>query len=156
MSPNLKFLGDVMLARPARWLRMFGYDTIIAKEPQTDDELLIIAKDEARVIITRDKLLITRAKARKVEAIYVEARTANEQLEEIVKTLNLEINFPQQTRCSQCNGQLVVTSREEVKTLVPEKVQSNEFWQCPSCGKVYWKGSHWDRIMKVIKDLKSK
>ena len=153
----MRFLADVMLARPGRWLRMFGYDTVIAKESQTDDELITLAKEQDRIILTRDKTLAAKTEGSKaVKTIYIEERTPDKQLEEIVHSLKLEISFPENTRCSQCNGELEVTTKEKVKDLVPEKVQSDDFWQCKSCGKVYWKGSHWDRIQNVIKKLDSK
>ena len=153
----MRFLADVMLARPGRWLRMFGYDTVIAKEPQTDQELISLAKEQDRVILTRDKTLAAKTQGGKaVKTIYIKARTPDKQLEEIVRGLKLKISFPENTRCSQCNGELEVTTREKVKELVPKKVKSDVFWQCKSCQKVYWKGSHWDRIENVIKKLGSR
>ena len=152
----MQFLADVMLARPGRWLRMFGYDTLIAKEAQTDNELIDIAKKEDRIILTRDKTLVAKTEGGKaVKTIYIRARTSDKQLEEIIRNLKLKISFPENTRCPQCNGELKITTLEKVKDLVPEKVKSDVFWQCKSCGKVYWKGSHWDRIQKVIKELES-
>jgi len=147
----MRFLADVMLAKPARWLRMFGYDTLIAKEPQPDNELIDIARNEERILITRDKTIAEKTRGGKaVATLYLNERQPEKQLEEIVKTLKLKITFPDNTRCPQCNGTLDVTERNDK---VPEGVRSDTYWQCTNCNKMYWKGSHWDKIMKVIEKI---
>ncbi len=44
---------------------------------------------------------------------------------------------------------------EHVKGLVPEAVRSRhqEFWRCPSCKRVYWQGSHWDKMVERLNHL---
>jgi uncharacterized protein with PIN domain len=59
------------------------------------------------------------------------------------------------TRCTLCNDLLMAVQKEEIKELVPERVygQQTIFKKCPSCGKVYWQGSHWDNVKETIAKL---
>lgn len=60
----MKFLCDKMLGTLAKWLRIYGFDTFYANSEIDDEGLMEIAKKEKRVLITRDKDLIIKAKKR--------------------------------------------------------------------------------------------
>ena len=134
----MKFLADAMLGKLGRWLRLFGYDTKIASDILSDDEVLELAKKDRRFLLTRDKDLYRKAKG-VVRAHYFKARGAHKELREIVKTLKLKPEFPKKTRCSICNGALK---------------KKDSLWICSKCSQTYWKGSHWARIRKVIKEVR--
>jgi len=134
----MKFLADVMLGKLGRWLRLLGYDTKIASEVLSDDEVLDLAKRERRFLLTRDKDLYRKAK-KVIKAHYFKTRGAKNELKEIVKRLKLKINFPKKTRCSLCNGRLK---------------KRGELWICSNCNQTYWKGTHWKRIIATIKEIK--
>lgn len=142
----MKFLADVMLGKLGRWLRMFGYDTFIARVEQPDNELLRIADKEKRIILTRDKSI-----KREGITYYVKSKNLEDQLKDIVSHFKLEINFPKETRCPICNGLLGRVERgpEGLETL-----ESEMFWKCEDCGKYYWKGSHWNKILKTIEKVR--
>jgi uncharacterized protein with PIN domain len=42
------------------------------------------------------------------------------------------------------------------KEAIADKLESNtlryygEFWRCPNCSQVYWKGAHWKQIKKTL------
>jgi len=133
----MRFLADAMLARLGRWLRLLGYDTMIAKESLSDNEVLGIAKKERRFLLTRDKVLYRRAR-KLVKAHYFKSLGPKAELKEIVKSLKLKIDFPKKTRCSICNGGL-------------KKIR--DIWVCSDCGQTYWAGTHWKRIRLTIKDI---
>lgn len=143
----MKFLADHMLGRLARWLRMFGYDTLYP-EALPDKELVKIAKKENRVLLTRDKTL---ANSKYVQTILIESVNIEDQLEQIVNEAYLKIENPF-SRCTICNGMIRITKKESVKDDVPPKVYEycDEFWRCSECSKIYWKGSHWDKIFEKI------
>jgi len=134
----MRFLADAMLGRLGRWLRLLGYDTAIATDILSDDEVLDIAKREKRFLLTRDKDLFRRSKGI-VRAHYFKSRGVKNELKEIVKALKLKVSFPKSTRCSICNGALKKRS---------------DFWICSRCSQTYWKGSHWKRIKLAIKEIR--
>lgn len=139
----MKFICDVMLGKLGRWLRMFGYNTIIAVAKESDKELLQKASLSGRIILTRDKSV-----KRKGITYYVESKDLEGQLKDVISHFNLKINFPKNTRCPVCNGILEKTEKG------PEGIKSDVFWKCQDCGKYYWKGSHWDKILKTIERVK--
>jgi hypothetical protein len=134
----MRFLADAMLGRLGRWLRLLGYDTVIANDILSDDEILEMAKREKRFLLTRDKNLFQRSKG-VAKAHYFKSRGVKKELREIVEALRLKINFPEKTRCSICNGSLK---------------KRKDFWICSKCSQTYWAGSHWKRIRALAKELK--
>ena len=145
----MKLLCDHMLGTLAKWLRFMGYDTAYPG-PLDDTELLALAKEEGRVLLTRDKELASRS----TTAFRVRSDDLEEQIREVASHLQLKVVDPL-SRCSLCNAVLVAASREEVGDLVPGGVLARHetFWRCPSCGKVYWQGSHWDKMVERLNRL---
>lgn len=145
----MKLLCDHMLGTLAKWLRFMGYDTAYPG-PLDDTELLVLARREGRVLVTRDKELASRSP----DAIRVRSDDLEEQIREVVSRLSLKVVEPL-SRCSLCNDVLVRASPEEVGDRVPKGVlaRHDTFWRCPSCGKVYWQGSHWDRMVERLNQL---
>lgn len=134
----MRFLADAMLGRLGRWLRLLGYDTAIATDILSDEEVLEKAKKEKRFLLTRDKDLFRRSKG-VVKAHYLKSKGVRNELKEVVKALKLKVKFPEKTRCSICNGKLKKRS---------------DFWICSKCSQTYWEGSHWKRIKTAINDIK--
>ena len=151
----MKFLCDQMLGTLAKWLRILGFDTYFANQVIKDIELLEIAKKEERILITRDKELVQRCKKRQIKFISISSIDLDEQLKTTLKNIN--INEDQiLTRCTVCNSILEEIDKEKVKGEVPEKVfqYKEKFWFCKNCKKYYWHGSHFDKMISKIKDLK--
>ena len=145
----MRLLCDHMLGSLARWLRFMGYDTEYPP-PIPDRELIEKAREEDRILLTRDKELAARFSG----AICVRSDDLEEQVREVATILPLEVIDPL-SRCSLCNTPIVPASVEEVRDAVPEGVLSrhNAFWRCPTCGKVYWQGSHWDKMIARLQRL---
>jgi uncharacterized protein with PIN domain len=148
-----RFVVDIMLGRLARWLRAMGYDTRYP-EPMTgqagDRQLLQFAHAEDRILVTRDLMLARLAEPR---ACLIRAERLDEQLAEIRKRLGL--HPPKQewlSRCLDCNSPLEPRERAAVRGLVPEHVfeTHTEFRNCPGCAKIYWTGSHTDRMLERL------
>lgn len=142
-----RFLADEMLGTLARWLRMMGYDTEYARG-LLDAELLRAAETEDRILLTRDKQLAERAGDR---GLLIASVVLDEQLDQVVAAFRLS-NDRTMTRCTVCNGELEVVGAGEVAGKVPERVLEirREFYVCPRCGQIYWKGTHWDRVEKKL------
>ena len=145
-----RFLVDSMLGSLARWLRIGGYDAEYRRDAE-DDSLMEEASRTGRILLTRDRVLVLRAKKRGIETILVERAGEVEQLGALAAALGLELD-PSNSRCPKCNGSLTRVSRDEVRDRVPEASLEafDVFWMCGSCGGVYWRGSHWDQIASTI------
>ncbi|MEM1585869.1 MAG: Mut7-C RNAse domain-containing protein [Candidatus Bathyarchaeia archaeon] len=145
---DMKFIADGMLGKVARWLRMLGYDTEYANDLH-DEEILKIAMDEGRIILTKDYQLFRKANINGIKAVFVEGNTHVEKLADLIRQLNirLEINM-ERSRCPRCNSAIRMVNKENIKDKVPVSTYKiyNEFWICTACGQIYWKGSHWKRI----------
>lgn len=138
-----------MLGSLARWLRFMGYDTGYPK-PGPDRELIDCARQEGRILLTRDKELA----ARVFGAVQVRSGDLEEQIREVAAILQLRLVDPL-SRCSLCNELLLPVPLDDVKGLVPEGVRSRHhaFWRCPSCKRVYWQGTHWDKMVERLTHL---
>jgi uncharacterized protein with PIN domain len=163
--PANKFLVDRMLGRLIAWLRIFGYDTRSALDfepsPGEDTMLIGLAGKERRVLISRDRTLVDRAKKAGVDAILVSSDDVKVQLEELMKRYGLDVD-PNMTRCTACNSTLREATEADMEKIkssgeVPERLIDNrtEFWVCDKCGKVYWQGSHWRNILKTAEEVKN-
>ncbi len=144
-----RFFADAMLGRLARWLRTLGYDT--AYEDAIADEALVRrALDEGRHILTRDRRLFQEWR---VEGLLVEADTPLDQLAEVIGAFELDPPPRLFTRCRRCNAPLRPVSRASVAGQVPARVwaRETEFTRCTGCGKVYWEGSHTERMRRVLR-----
>jgi len=148
----LRFVADGMLGKLTRWLRMLGQDVEYSNNME-DSELLAIAKEERRILLTRDSELYQRSTGKGVEAFYLEGLTGEEKLAEVAKRygLPLEIDMSE-SRCPKCNSLIKPISPEEASDKVEKNTLEHyhEFWQCSKCQQVYWQGAHWTRISNSL------
>jgi len=153
-----KFLLDGMCGKLARWLRILGFDASYLKDAE-DEDLLKAAKEEARVLVTRDVELYRKALKLGLSVILISGASVVDGLSEFLKVVEAEpiVNI-ERSRCPNCNGALTKTGREDVAGRVPPRTYSvyREYWVCGGCGKVYWLGSHWRNITKILNDVKAK
>ncbi len=146
----MKFLADTMLGRLATWLRLLGYDT--AFRPELDDGgLARVARAEDRVLLTRDVELTRR---RGLRSELIESDKVAEQLEQVVKRFGLHAREAF-SRCADCNMPLDEASKESVRRSVPPYVFQTQtrFRRCPQCERVYWRGTHWARMIAQMEDI---
>jgi len=136
-----RFIADVMLGRLARWLRLLGFDTLYFPDI-SDNQLIRIAKEQGRFILTRDTGL---AKIKGIgDCLLIGSNDSFQQLLEVIRALNLK-GFHLFNRCVSCNGQLSrLLDKTEIKDAVPDFVFLNFhiFLKCNGCGRVYWEGTH--------------
>ena len=145
----MKFFADDMVGKLARYLRLSGYDCAYEKSIP-DDELVRRAVNEDRLIVTRD----TRLKERYPEApVYVlSSEDPREQLFRLRNALGLDLRKGLFSRCLECNELIQPVDKSEVAGRVPPHVYRTrlEFWQCPGCGRVYWAGTHHERMRRRL------
>lgn len=145
----VKFILTKEVGRLCKWLRILGFDAEYFSEDNLAT-LIIKALKENRIIVTRKK------KIDDLKVIRVYANDVKEQLREVLKQLELKPDEDKMfTRCVICNKTLEKVEKEEIKEKVPLYVYQtqNEFYQCPSCRRIYWQGTHWGNVKKIIQDL---
>lgn len=149
-----RFVADVHLGTLARFLRLLGFDTHYGNGLD-DAELAAITSSEKRILLTRDVGLLKRKAV--VRGQWLRSRDPEEQLAEIVEALQLKRAFRPFTRCMTCNGVLVAIARADVADLVPPRVyrRFRSFKQCRECQRVYWRGTHFVRLQRLVADLRS-
>ena len=152
----MKFLCDQMLGSLSKWLRILGFDTYFANNKMTDNELLNIAFKENRVLISRDKELIIRGNKKKIKTIELFSKNLDDQLRDVFKNFTIN-NKNILSRCILCNTLLINIQKNMIKDKVPELIFENneKFWFCKKCDKVYWMGSHYDKIKLKINEIKN-
>ena len=154
----MRFLVDGMLGGLAKWLRILGQDVRYDASTK-DDELLRVAHEENMVLLTRDEELYQRAIARKIPSAMVLGETEEERLAQIASTfgLHLDVNMAK-TKCPECGSDLKETPKSDLADEVPKASLKmyDRFWKCTNqnCEKVYWVGSHWDRIRQTLEEAR--
>lgn len=154
----MKFMADGMLGKLTRWLRMLGYNVKYSNKLD-DNQLIMIAKKEGRILLTRDLGLYQQAIAKGVDAFYLEGKTEVEKLSELARRFKIKLDIDMTTsRCPKCNTQVKSIAKERVVDKVEKSTFAyyNEFWECSKCGQIYWKGAHWTKIKKTLQTAKVK
>lgn len=144
-----RFVADVHLGKLARFLRLLGFDTRY-RNTLDDAELVRISTRERRILLTRDRgLLKHKALTR---GYWIRATAAEQQVREVVAALSLTRNARPFTRCMSCNGALEPVPRSAVADCVPVRVHRSfrKFARCRSCQRVYWRGTHFERLRKLV------
>lgn len=139
MIDNPRFIADAMLGSLAKWLRIMGFDTLYYRVIE-DSELVRIAKQEGRTILSKDNALCRSKKTG--ENLLIQSDKTVEQLKEVMNACHIVPDLMQAyMRCTLCNGKLFPAERSAVSTEVPDYVLqgTNAFLKCGECGKVYWK-----------------
>ncbi|MGB9740660.1 MAG: Mut7-C RNAse domain-containing protein [Candidatus Bathyarchaeia archaeon] len=152
----MKFIADGMLGKLTRWLRMLGHNVKYSNKLD-DAQLIMIAKKEHRVLLTRDLELYQQATAKGVNAIYLEGTNETERLAQLAKRFNILLEIDLKiSRCPKCNAHVKPVPKEKIENKVEKTTFKfyDEFWQCPKCGQVYWQGAHWTRIRKTLEEAK--
>jgi uncharacterized protein with PIN domain len=146
---RIRFVADAHLGGLARLLRMAGFDTIYDNSLR-DDQVEALAVEEDRVVLTRDRDLLKRRTI--AYGCYVRALKSEEQLREVFERLGLAERARPFSRCLHCNALLRQVAKEDVAGRLPPQVAAtqDEFRTCDVCGRVYWKGSHWQRMNGML------
>jgi len=149
----VKFICDDNLGKLAKYLRVLGYDTLFKSEIE-DGELLRIALSEERIILTRDSKLKALRSAERV--ILIRFYDPAEQLQQVFRELELK---PQKnntfTRCLDCNTELVEIPKEKCTQRIPSYVFKTQerFLHCESCDKIFWAGTHVERLSEKLRSF---
>ncbi|MBE9560755.1 MAG: Mut7-C ubiquitin/RNAse domain-containing protein [Proteobacteria bacterium] len=146
------FVLDVHLGRLAAYLRMLGFDTLYRND-YDDPTLADISADEHRILLTCDRRLLMRKQI--THGYFVRSRQPQKQILEILTRFDLYNNQKPFTRCMHCNGKTHAVNKQDIETrLLPKTIKYyDEFYQCEDCGKIYWQGSHFLKMQKMIDNI---
>ncbi|HUK80126.1 MAG TPA: Mut7-C RNAse domain-containing protein [Nitrososphaerales archaeon] len=151
-----RFIVDAMLGSLARKLRALGFDSAYYRSGE-DKGLLERSVLENRIVLTADRPLAARARARGIGTILVVGDSDRERVGSIARGAALSgIRLARGAPlCSLCGGELRPVGKGDVSGEVPPAVSRRHrlFFRCTSCGQVYWRGSHWKKLMSVARRL---
>ena len=152
----MKFVVDGMLGKLAKWLKILGLDVVYDNKAE-DSALVRLARKQGRVLLTRDVRL--QEGAGDIPSLFIESEKWGEQVEQVLRELNLRPEVKPYSRCLQCNVELKKLPRGGAKNLVAPFVleKAASFAICPECGRVFWPGTHFeDMDSKLAKILRKK
>lgn len=147
-----RFVLDVHLGKLARYLRLLGFDTIYDRS-YVDATIVAVSVDERRIILTRDKGLL---KHKEVSRGYwlrnIQPRL---QIAEVIEVFDLRRTVRVFSRCMICNDTLEIVDETDVRDALPVGLrgQFEQVSRCPGCERLYWPGSHYDRLVDLVQDL---
>lgn len=147
----VRFVLDGHLGRLAAYLRLAGLDTLIPGDTE-DSRLAEIARTERRILLTRDRGLLKRRAV--THGYCVRETVPRRQFVEVIRRFDLRRQVDAFSRCLACNGRIVEADAGAVRERVPAGVwdHQRQFRMCESCGRVYWQGSHHERMGRLLED----
>lgn len=141
-----RFIVDNNVGKLVRWLRLMGYDTLFFTGAD-DGDMVAAGLAEGRVVLTRDTGIARRrvATSGRLRTIVFRTDDPGQQLRQLITALDLNIRYRPFTVCLECNRPLEARRREEVEGRVPPYVfqTRRQYMECPACGRIYWRGTHW-------------
>jgi uncharacterized protein with PIN domain len=148
-----QFIADVNLGRLAGYLRLLGFDTLYANDLE-DAEIAETSAHSGRIVLSRDVGLLKRSLVR--IGYWLRSQDPAEQLEEVVIKFRLIDKLREFTICSTCNSPIEPVTKSEIKHLLEDGTRKyfNEFFRCIGCGKIYWQGSHFERMKDLIDKIR--
>ncbi|MBT8126827.1 MAG: Mut7-C ubiquitin/RNAse domain-containing protein [Gammaproteobacteria bacterium] len=146
------FVLDCHLGRLARYLRQFGFDTLYRND-YADDELARISAETNRILLTRDRSLLKRSII--THGYFIRESDPRKQLDEVVRRFDLKDQIVPFGRCTRCNGSVKLVNKQDIVDRLEPKTRLyyDTFWQCTSCGQVYWEGSHVKHMIKLTDEV---
>jgi uncharacterized protein with PIN domain len=156
---SIRLLVDENVAGLARWFRFLGIDTLAIAAGTPDDEVIRHAQAESRILITRDGELARRMPAD--QAILLRTDRAVDQIQTVLERVGVTMPRSWFQLCTTCNVQLEDLTPEQLEhdARIPEFIKESQDpevhagWSCPSCGRVFWKGSHYVRTRDFLQKL---
>lgn len=149
---DTRFVLDGHLGKLARLLRMLGFDSLYRRD-FTESGIVDVSSEEKRIILTRDIELL---KANAVtHGYWIRSTSPNRQVSEVLERFDLHSQIRPFRRCMVCNATIGSVEKDAVIESLPNKVRErhDEFYRCAGCGKVYWKGTHYQDMMDQIQKL---
>ncbi len=148
-----RFILDVHLGKLARYLRLVGFDSVYEKD-YDDREIARRSVSEKRILLTRDVGLLKYKDI--THGYWLRSQQALIQLREVLERFDLYSSLCPFSRCMECNSLIEKISREEALEYIPPKTRTyfTDFYRCSGCRKIYWEGSHYDRMKHLVEEIR--
>ena len=149
---ELAFVVDVNAGRLALLLRMLGFDTVYGNNIR-NGRLAEISKSQNRILLTRDRALLKRKAI--MHGYLLREQNPNRQLIEVLRLYDLSRRIKPLSRCIPCNGLLVPVNKEIIMDRLEPLTRKyyHSFHICEDCRKIYWPGSHQEKINSFINEI---
>ncbi|MCH7613554.1 MAG: Mut7-C ubiquitin/RNAse domain-containing protein [Candidatus Marinimicrobia bacterium] len=149
---ELRFITDRPLGKLTGRLRLLGQDVEYGLN-FSGMELVDKAVNSGRILLTRNRQLLMPSRIKR--GYLVRSNYPKDQVVEVLHRFDLLGSIKPFTRCMNCNGILIPVKKEDILHLLEPltKRYYRRFRQCDSCGQVYWKGSHHEKLKKYISNL---
>ena len=147
-----KFIADINLGNIVKYMRLLGFDLYYDSLLSTR-KIIDISKRENRVILTKNRKLL---KFKDVtHGIFIRPGTTTEQIRRIIDYLDITDNIKPFSRCLRCNTLLKSVLKENILDKIPPKTKEfcDEYVQCRSCDKIFWKGTHFINMKKIVSQI---
>ncbi|MBD3671639.1 MAG: DUF5615 family PIN-like protein [Gammaproteobacteria bacterium] len=149
MNTAPRLLCDEMLKGLARWLRAAGYDTLILQDGEDDARLIARAVEEDRILLTRDRPMLQHRDARR-HILLLHGNGLHDCAQELTTKLHIDWQYRPFSRCMLCNSPLEEAT-ERQRRRIPQVMHGNGLTlYCPHCDKLYWEGSHVERMRRHL------
>jgi len=147
-----RFVLDCHLGRLARYLRQLGFDSLYRND-YTDDQLAQTSAEQHRILLTRDRNLLKRSIV--THGYFIREFDPRKQLDEVVQRFDLKAQIIPFGRCTLCNGIVERVDKQRIADQLEPKTRKyfDTFWQCSSCGQIYWEGSHVKHMLKLTDEV---
>lgn len=147
--PEMRFVVDVNLGKLARYLRLLGFDAV-QDATLDDDDLVHISVDQGRVLLTKDRPLLKRAAI--TQGYLVRSIQPADQIVEVARRFDLAGAIEPFARCMACNGRIEPVSKADIDHVLEPLTRRyfEEFRRCSTCQRVFWRGSHHERLEAII------
>lgn len=147
-----KFIADINLGDIVKYMRILGFDLYYDPLLSTR-EIIEISKKESRIILSKSKKLL---KFKDVShGIFIRPGTSTEQIRRLIDYLDIKDTIKPFSRCLRCNALLKSVAKEKILDRIPPKTKEfcDEYVQCQSCDKIYWKGTHFINMKKIVRQI---
>ena len=144
-----RFVADINIRDIVTLMRALGFD--VYYDPLLSPaEIIRVSREEERIILTKSRKLL---KFKDVtHGIFIRPGTVVQQTRGIVDFLTLRDAARPFSRCLRCNSTLIKVRKEDVIERIPPKTRAfcSEYSWCRRCDKIYWKGTHYTKIKRMV------
>jgi uncharacterized protein with PIN domain len=144
-----RFVADINIRDVVKTMRSLGLD-VLEDPTLSAKEIIDISLKDGRIILSGSRQLLKRKRV--AYGIFIRRDHREAQIQRIIKMLSLKSHCSPFTRCFLCNTNLEKVSKESVWKRIPPRTRRrcNTFARCPSCDRLYWNGTHYQKIRAKV------
>lgn len=152
-SRGSRFILDSHLGKLARYLRLLGFNTLYRKD-YSDEEIVKCAQKHKRIVLTRDIGLLKNKII--THGYWVRSTDPGKQIKEVVKRFVLGKRIRPFHLCLECGGKIVRVKKDEIVRRLPAGIKEyfDKFYICLECRKIYWQGSHYEKLCRFVNSIR--